>query len=381
MNIFYFSGAKLPSRSPQSVHCMKMAQALSKAGHTVTLFAKTLNETAPEDLFKIYGVDQNFKVHLSPNVGLPFLSGARRMMEISRKLNNLQNPDLVYGHDAVAITLFAPDHTPIVFEAHSVPQDTARRNAFQKLLKNPNLSGIVVASEILKNELLNQFPGMNTDDILVIHEGADILEDVSAISLKGRKDVFKIGYAGSLTPGKGLGLLSRVAALRPEFDFHVIGGNEDEIAQHELENGQENLYFYGYKNHADIPAYLLACDVLVAPYQHRALMRTGQQAMRWISPMKLFEYMAARKPILASALPTIEDILSDEETALLLNASDEEEWVKALDRLKNNPKDAEYIAENGYHMLQDHYIWDKRASTLIDYGLMAQDYTKKSLAS
>ncbi|PCJ97031.1 MAG: hypothetical protein COA45_10445 [Zetaproteobacteria bacterium] len=386
MNIFYFSGTKLPSQNAQSIHSMKMAQAFSRAGHDITLFAKGMNNAASDDIFSIYNTEKIFKLYLSSHLNMPFISDAKRLLTFAGKIARLGKPDLVYGHDPLELALLATRNTPIVFEAHNIPSLSSHCWAFSKLLKQGNLRAIVVVSDILKQEFLKKYSEIEPEDIFVAHDGADLIRhivsgDNDTNILKGRRDALNIGYTGSLAPGKGIALITRIASIRPEYDFHIIGGKQKQVQRLETANTLKNLYFYGYRDHAEMPSYLDAFDITVAPYQHRALIKTGHNMSRWISPMKIFEYMAAQKPIICSDLPTIHEILEHEHNALLLPASSEHKWGEAIDMIKENPDEGARLARNAYNNLKEKYTWDKRAQAITELCFYKQQAPRFSKAS
>lgn len=380
MNIFYFSGTKLPSQNAQSIHVMKMAQAFSKTGHNVTLFAGGMNNAASDDIFSIYDTEKIFKLYLSSHLSVPLLSDAKRLLAFAGKISNLDKPNLIYGHDPIALALLAPRHTPIIFEAHNLPSLSTHHWAFLKLLKQNNLQSIIVVSDILKHAFLKKYPEIHSEDIFVVHDGADLIKHITSPEdglniLRGRPNALNIGYTGSLAPGKGMSLITRIAKIRPEYDFHVIGGTQKQVQKLETENTLKNLYFYGYRDHAEIPSYLKTFDITIAPYQHRALIKTGHNMSRWISPMKVFEYMAAQKPIICSNLSTIHEILEHEHNAILLPASDERKWAETMDRIKDNPEEGNRLARNAYNSLKEKYTWDKRAQAIMDIYFNKQAQT------
>lgn len=369
MNLFYISGTVLPSQNPHSIHVMKMAQAFGKQGHDVTLFARNVG-AASEDLFKIYDVDPCFKLHLFSGPDLPLVSQINRYLKLSQTMNVTARPDLLYGHDPLALTLFS-NGSPIIFEVHEMPTKPAHGWAFKQLLKNDNLQAIVAVSDTLKKDILKLFPQIDPEQIFVAHDGADLIENISSldgeVTLRGRKDALNVGYAGSLTPGKGIELINRIAKLRPDYDFHIVGGSKKQIQRLETKERLHNVFFYGHCEHADVPAYLRAFDICVAPYQHRALIKTGHNTSRWISPMKIFEYMAVQKPMICSKLHVIEEILMHERDALLLPASNEEKWAEAVDFLAESPEYAEKLTQNAFERLKDHYTWDRRVDAIFDF--------------
>lgn len=386
MNIFYFSGTKLPSQNAQSIHTMKMAQAFSKTGHDVTLFAGGVNNAASDDIFNIYDTEQIFKLYLSSHFNMPLVSDAKRLLTFAGKIARVGKPNLVYGHNPLELALLSPRNTPIVFEAHCLPSLPSHNWAFSKLLKQKNLHSIVVVSDVLKQAFLKKYSEIEPEDIFVAHDGADLIRHIRSSDneiniLRGQTGALNIGYTGSLAPGKGIALITRIAKIRPEYNFHIIGGKQKHVQKLETKNTLKNLHFYGYRDHAEIPSYLETFDITVAPYQHRALIKTGHNMSRWISPMKIFEYMAAQKPIICSDLPTIHEILEHEHNALLLPASDEHKWGEAIDMIKDNPEEGQRLARNAYENLRDKYTWDKRAQAITDLCFHKHQSPRLSKAS
>tara|TARA_R110001592_G_scaffold3525_18_gene20043 strand:- start:24177 stop:25337 length:1161 start_codon:yes stop_codon:yes gene_type:complete len=372
MNIFYYSGAKLPSQEPQSVHVMKMAQAFSKAGHNVTLFARNALNATTDDIFNIYDIDTPFKINMSSNAGFPILSGARYLIGLPERAQQNSQPDIIYGHDVVALALYAKRALSVIFEVHDMPQHPAHKLAFSKLLKQDNLRGIIAVSDILKQALLNAYPEIPPERVFVAHDGADLIDHIKSNTrtlntLKSGKDAFNVGYAGSLHPGKGMALISRIAKIRPQYDFHILGGTTKQVQHFQTLNKYKNIHFYGHRDHAEVPSYLKSFDICVAPYQHRALIKTGRNTSRWISPMKIFEYMAAERPIICSNLPVIHEILQHKHNAILPPASDEHKWADAMDVLRENPDIGNHLAKNAHDSLKDKYTWDKRAQAIMDF--------------
>ena len=116
-----------------------------------------------------------------------------------------------------------------------------------------------------------------------------------------------------------------------------------------------------------VPARLAEFDVLLAPYRRAVLV--GDKAVdvaRWMSPLKVFEGMAAGKALVASDLPALREFLRDGENAVLARPDDEEHWVECLTRLERDPElrarlgaaaRAEFLAE---------YTWDARARRLLE---------------
>ncbi len=83
---------------------------------------------------------------------------------------------------------------------------------------------------------------------------------------------------------------------------------------------------------------LRSYDVLIAPYQEKVCVHGGGgDVATWMSPLKIFEYMAAGRPIVASDLPVLREILEDGRNALLVSPGDVDAWCIALNKLRNHP--------------------------------------------
>lgn len=336
MRIYYYSGSTLPSRAANAVHVMKMCEAWGRAGHHVTLFAKG---SAAPDVYRFYGVNNCFKIKAAPNVKIPVFSGVVRLIYYA--LHSRRKPDLAYGRDAVALKFLGGQET--VFEAHQFGRFDFRR--------------IVVISKALREDMRAVYPNA---EYLIAPDGANISGNIKQISLQGD---FKIGYAGSLHAGKGLETIIALAKALPQESFHVFGGDE---AQIESAEKLLNVFYHGHIAHSDIPSYLAACDILIAPYGAEARIRSGANIARWISPMKIFEYMAARRAMICSDLPVIKEVLNDE-NALLVPPDDIEAWVRAVHRLKEHKDLREGIAAHAYKDLIENYTWDQRAAKILAF--------------
>ena len=87
--------------------------------------------------------------------------------------------------------------------------------------------------------------------------------------------------------------------------------------------GSENILVLGHKPHKTMPVFLKAADVLVLPNSAKE-----EISRSYTSPLKLFEYMASGRPIVASDLPSIREVLN-ENNSLLVSPDSSEDCQKA----------------------------------------------------
>lgn len=368
MTIVYISDSAIPSSSPNSVHVMKMCQAFARLGHKVKLVGK--NTTAcfnnVKDAHEFYSVEKKFELKIFPtkafkgsglfyNIYLPFaLTGMKA--------------DLVYTRSITAAYAGLKLGKPIIFEMHEPFEEKGARlsNMFKYIAENKKLVKLVVISDQLKQYCLKNF-AIKEENITVAHDGADPLPQGNAVNIKSG---FKVGYIGSLYPGKGMEILLPLAGMMKDIDFHVVGGNDKQIAEWKQKIGAlPNVTFYGFKTQAELPSYIRAFDVLVAPYSKQVTVSTKKGANNlalWMSPLKLFEYMSGGKPIITTDLPVIREILTHRQTALLCNAEDINQWKQAVNELKDNNELRKNLGNKALKDFEENYTWLKRAEHILN---------------
>ncbi|MBR4330833.1 MAG: glycosyltransferase, partial [Candidatus Riflebacteria bacterium] len=86
----------------------------------------------------------------------------------------------------------------------------------------------------------------------------------------------------------------------------------------------------------------------------------------WMSPLKIFDYMASKKPIIASNLPSIREILEDKKTSLLIDPDDICGWKNSIVKILCKPNLAKELSENAYKLLKDKYTWKLRAEKILE---------------
>jgi glycosyltransferase involved in cell wall biosynthesis len=115
---------------------------------------------------------------------------------------------------------------------------------------------------------------------------------------------------------------------------------------------------------AEIPKYQSACDVLLMPYQPQVSASSGGDIGRYLSPMKLFEYLACGRAICSSNLLVLQEILSPE-AAVLLPPDDLESWIAAIDELRKNPTLRRELGDKA-RATAKLYSWQARAEKIFE---------------
>lgn len=170
-----------------------------------------------------------------------------------------------------------------------------------------------------------------------------------------------IGFIGSLKPWHGLELLMAAYATLAERDASVqlvlIGDGplRGTLEQEANERGlKKRIIFTGALPHTEIPTASQAIDVLTAPYP--------DMDHFYFSPLKVFEYMAAGKPIVASRIGQISELLRSEETALLVPPGDVPGMVGAISRILGDAQLARRLGDNARAVARERHGWTHRVT-------------------
>jgi glycosyltransferase involved in cell wall biosynthesis len=176
-----------------------------------------------------------------------------------------------------------------------------------------------------------------------------------------------VGFSGTFGAWHGIPTLAevvpRVLRARPQVRWLLLGdGALRRLVDEAVERNAvgDRVCRVGLVPHADMPEHLAACDVLVSPHGRQA-----DGAEFFGSPTKLFEYMAAGRPIVASAVGQIAQVLADGESALLVPPEDPEALCEAIVRLVDDACLRARLAQAARRAAEEQYTWHHNAARLL----------------
>jgi len=179
-----------------------------------------------------------------------------------------------------------------------------------------------------------------------------------------RRETYTIGFVGSLRPWHGLPILveafARLQRRRPESRLLVVGDGPERgsLTEALAERGlSSSVCFSGAVAPAEIPGWLARMDVGVAPYE--------KAEGFYFSPLKIFEYMAAGLPVVASRIGQIPEIVDDERSGLLCAPGDPEELAAALDRLGADSDLRDRLARSAREAVLQKHTWEAVVETIL----------------
>ena len=234
---------------------------------------------------------------------------------------------------------------------------------------------VVVVSEVNREDL--QARGIDARRILVNPNGVDVSRyrpDIDGSEVRrrcGLDDALVLGFIGTFGPWHGaevlahayVRLLSRRPELRARTRLLMIGdGMRAAQTRAVLADAgmQDTAVWTGLVPQADGARYLAACDVLVSPH-----VGNPDGSRFFGSPTKLFEYMAMGRPIVASALEQIGDILEHGRTAWLVPPGDADKLAAGLAHVIDDPGLRGRLAESARAAVETRWSWHQHTSRII----------------
>jgi glycosyltransferase involved in cell wall biosynthesis len=230
---------------------------------------------------------------------------------------------------------------------------------------------IVVVSRTLRDELLAR--GVPVSRIVLNPNGVD--PAVFRPDVDGRRvrqqigadwDVV-VGFSGTFGAWHGIPTLAQAITLvlqaRPNARWLLLG---DGPLRHLIDEAlvgtplANRVALVGMRPHAEMPEYLAACDVLVSPHGKQA---DGGEFFG--SPTKLYEYMASGRPIVASRLGQIGEVLTDGESGLLVPPDDADALAEAIVRLIDDSCLRARLGQAARAAAEAHHTWRQNAEQVL----------------
>jgi len=371
MDLVYVANSVVPSRAANSMQVMNMCEAFADNGHDVTLLVpdRDAELSDVDDVHDYYDVAPTFEIRKCTR---PNLSSAGTFLVnywIGREAAAM-DPDLVFGRSVVACYFASLTGARTVFESHSPMRESRfgwlEEAFFSRLIGHETFEHLVVISDALREYYEEAYPHL-AGNVVVARDAADPVDtSVQPVALEPADAALQVGYVGNLYEGRGMELVASLARRLSDVHFHVVGGDPDDVDRWQSSLADvESITFHGFVSPGELDRYRLAFDVQVAPYQHDVATNAGHNTVRWMSPLKIFEYMAAGTAIVASDLPAIREILDDGETALLADPDAVDEWMDALVRLRDEPDLRSALGARARADFLDNYTWEQRAKEVL----------------
>jgi glycosyltransferase involved in cell wall biosynthesis len=383
--VLYCADTRFPIERANGVQTFATCHALAERGHLVTLLVRPDSTNPARDPFAFYALPppETLTIVTAPSVAGPRARRVQFLLTAGARAARHQG--IVFTRDlglaSFLLQLPRARRPRVIYESHG-PADVVA-GELPALLGRPELassraklarlarrerrvwtraSAYVTITRALACELESRFG--RRERVFVVPDGAhsvsDVASDPGAAAPAG---AHVAGYAGHLYPWKGVDVMLRALALTTEVGGLIVGGHPAEADRARLEalartlRIEDRVHFTGLIPHREVAAQLRRASCLVLPNTPSAI------SDRYTSPLKLFEYLWMNRPIIASDLAAIREVLTDGETALLVPAGDAAALAAALDRLASDAGLSERLARAA-RALAPSFTWARRAERL-----------------
>jgi len=394
VRLVYLIDARLPTERAHGYQICKMCEAFALNGVKVTLMHPFRHQSDPnlkgKSVFEYYGIRENFEVRTLPNVDVVKLSLVLRgrlfqplffchcllwsfyATQVARK----EGADVYYTRETTIAFWLTKAGLPTIYEAHFVHK-MGRRWLLRLMAGSPSLKLVIALTSFIKERLVRM--GFDPKKIMVLPDAVDLslFENLPSkeecrrlLGLPLERPI--VGYVGRfVTMGmeKGVRKLIEAIGLMPTIEgkepLLLCVGGPIEVVPHYIEHArrrgvpEERLRFVDRVPNTEVPIWIRACDVVTIPWQWTEF------SAYFTSPLKLFEYMAAGVPIVASNLPSIREILCHGRDALLVEPGNPRALAEGIQRLLQDRRLAERLVRNARRSVRK-YTWTERAKRILE---------------
>jgi glycosyltransferase involved in cell wall biosynthesis len=387
----YLADVRMPTEKAYGWQMVKMCGAFAAAGVRVELCTPRRRQpsltSANGSVFDYYGVAPAFAHQRLPDIDLVVLEQFLPSM-FETSVNQLHSyvwaryaiareasrprPDLLYTRDlGIAVRALAAG-LPLAWEVHRFPGERGRR-MLVGALRSGRPRVVAALTPFLRDELVDM--GFRSDEVIVEGDAIDPVSYARPPSREEARSTLRlpsgplVGFVGrfqAMEAERGMTDLIHAIA-RVDIDLAptlvLVGGPMDVATSYRAEAARaglpdDRLLIVDRVPNAHVPVWLRALDIGVMPYPN-----TRHYALE-LSPLKMFEYMAAGLPIVASDLPSIRLHLEDGVNALLGRPGDPVSSAEAITRLLRDPGLAERLASRARDDVAG-LTWDARAQRIL----------------
>ncbi|MEG3638256.1 glycosyltransferase family 4 protein [Magnetococcus sp. PR-3] len=374
--VAYVAAVDLPdNRRAHAMQMLKNGQAWSQCvtdfEFVTNVWRSNMKRLTPENMASFYGLTHPFKI-----TGLPV-----RRFELSQRAwvrelyfsmaawrCKLRGLDFVYTRSYQLLRHSLKRGLPTIVETHSPPGRTPEIDAMLSLTHEANFVALTTISEPLA-QMYRDF-GVPKEKVMVLPDGVDLERFEAAHTIQEART--KLGlpqdqvigtYVGHLYDGRGIDTMLEAAKQKPEVLFLIVGGYPKDIERWQAvvsAMGLNNIRFEGFVANDQVPLYLWAGDFLMMPYGQ------GCATKDWMSPLKLFEYMAAGRAIISSDFPILREVLADGKNGLLFEPDDGAGLAQAMTRVMEDTPMRQAMGEAALKEVAQ-YSWVKRVEKVIEH--------------
>ena len=366
MKVAYVAKANIPSTSANSIHVMKISECFKELCDDFELIVpENHEEKADSEIFRFYGIEKNFtinrikkRIKYSGQYNYYF---AIKAFELIRK----KKFDVIITRDPIVAFLTVLFRMDTVLDLHGelahICGRAYRMMKYDFFRRSKHLKLVMITESLVR--YYEKKYGLDPNLVTVLPDGCT-LKNFIPYNDKGvfQDTTMKLAYAGSFGVGRGYEIIQKLAEQDVTNQYTIYGGNREDAQKITGEIPPEHISFKGFIANREIPKELCNQDILLLPYQN-TLIAKGEDTGKVMSPLKLFEYMASGRVIVASDLEVLREIV-DETNCYFAVPDDVESWEKVIKYIGANKEEAIAKAKKAKEDVKQ-YTWMIRAEKML----------------
>lgn len=381
MRVLYFADIRFPLERANGIQTMETCLALAERGHRVHLVVKPDTQSPPRDPFEFYGRPKIASLVIeraNAPAGAGTLARVSYLSFVFGRAFGKARADIIMTRDlgvaSALLGLPSSLRARTVYESHGYAPDVAAAlpelvataqpasaSKLQRLARREEsvwtrADGYVTITQALADDLTKRFGPRAR--LAVVPDGVRLAHTPAPLPQEPL-----VAYAGHLYAWKGVDVLLDALAQLPGVKGLIVGGHsaEPDLARVQQLAAQlgisDRVTFTGLVEPSRVAEHLSRASILALPNPASAI------STNFTSPLKLFEYMAAGRAIVASDLPSIREVLTNERDALLVPPGDPGALAGAVRRFIEDRALSERLARTAFEGVGN-YTWAQRAERL-----------------
>lgn len=367
-------------------HPKELVENLSNYGHEIHLIV-------PKTEF--HPLNSNIKLYFIPRIDfIPLIIRAPLQVILSTiiclKILMKKKIDIIYirsFHFALAAILLSKIYSvKVILEVNGLKTDEldAQKNCLNiiskkiigplETLAERNVDAIRVVTQGIKDDLITR--GVDEKKIILIENGANIklfkpIEKEVIVQFQQKIGINTIEkvviFVGSFYPWQGVEFLIQAAPFVLEryqnTCFLILGDGimkNDWIQLTQKLKVSDRFIFTGNVPYNEVPLYINSSDICVAPFIKKRNDKIG------LSPLKMYEYMACGKPVIASRISGVSELLNKSNSGILVTPEKPEEIAYALIELFENTELRKQMGINAHKYIDKNHSWESVVKKVAD---------------
>ena len=380
LRIIYPVSEGIDLRRARFNQILQTTHALARQGCEVELLIGRNRTSILEEALPYFGLDrhQNLRIHPIPMLRMEEINPIRLswngfyfwncLIKIRGLLRDREYDAIYVRHLELANFLLNWQRflkLPIIFEAHEIFHlTTERKEKERKIYRRETrlyegVNGVVAITGGLAEKIREVFRVSNPIEVIPDGVNFGFFQRTA-----DRSPHQKILYVGQLYPWKGIGILIEAMEYLQEGCLHVVGGSQEAVEKWRKRSAemkiQGRIVFHGQVSPREVQIHLQDAAVAVLPLTQDLI------SASFTSPLKLFEYMAAGVPIVASDLPSTREVLTPGVNALLVPANSPKALADGIRKLLGDRGLAERMGQKAAEDARQ-YTWEKRGERIIQF--------------